>query len=106
MQNMSQTFIKGFMVDSKKLEKIGYGPTSEDPHNTRYWRRVIDLIPRESYKYIGAGIEEDGDMCLVVVMVDGCDKEELEKMDMLVCEKRLAQAVNSILTPGVWLRWD
>ena len=45
-------------------------------------------------------------MCLVVVMADGWDKEELEKMDMPFCEKMLAQAAESVMTPGVWPSWD
>ncbi|KAF8351480.1 hypothetical protein F5887DRAFT_937727, partial [Amanita rubescens] len=67
---------------------------------------IIDFIPRTSYKYIGAGIEDDDNVCLVIVMADGWDKEELEKMDMPFCEKTLAQATKSVLTPGVWLSWD
>jgi hypothetical protein len=106
LQHMSQKFLKGFKVDRGKLEKLGYYPTNEDPQNTRYYKRIIDLLPRTSYKYIGAGFEEDGDMCLVVVMADGSDKEELQKMDMPFCEKMLAQAAKSVLTSGVWPSWD
>jgi hypothetical protein len=105
MQNMSQKFLKGFKIDRGKLEKRGYFPTDEDPQNTRYYKRIIGLLPRTSYKYIGAGLEED-DMCLVIVMADGWDKEELQKMNMPFCEKMLAQAAKSVLTPGVWPSWD
>ncbi|KAM6502770.1 hypothetical protein JOM56_002747 [Amanita muscaria] len=104
---MSQKFLKGFKIDRAKLEeKFGYHPTTEDPQNMRYDKRIIGLLPRTSYKYIGAGLEEDDDVCLVVVMADGRDKEELEKMDMPFCEKMLAQAAKSVLTPGVWPSWD
>jgi hypothetical protein len=106
MQNMSRNFLKGFKIDHGKLEKLGYHPTNEDPHYTRYFKWIIDLLPWRSYEYISAGLEEDGDMCLVVVMVDGEDKEELQKMNMPFCEKRLTQAVESVLTPGVWLSWN
>ena len=34
---------------------------------------MIDFVPWTSY--IGAGIEENGDLCLVAVMADGWDKE-------------------------------
>ena len=56
-------------VSDAKVEKLGY-PTDEDPINAPYYMQVIDLIPRTSY-YIGAGIEENGDLCVVVVMADG-----------------------------------
>ena len=106
MQNMSQKYLKGFKIDRGKLEKLGYYPTNEDPQNTRYYKRIIDLLPRTSYNYIGAGVEEDADMCLVVVMADGLDKEALQRMNMPFCEKMLAQATKSVLTPGVWPSWD
>lgn len=103
---MSQKYLKGFKIDHGKLEKLGYHPTNEDPHNTRYYKRIIDLLPRTSYKYIGAGLEEDGDMCLIVVMADGLDEEALQRMNMPFCEKMLAQATKSVLTSGVWPSWD
>ena len=52
--------------------RFGY-PTDEDPTNAGYYMQVIDFVPRTSY--IGAGIEENGDLCLVAVMADGWDKE-------------------------------
>lgn len=103
---MPQKFLKGFKIDRGKLQKLGYHPTVEDPQNTRYYKRVIDLIPRTSYKYIGAGLEEDGEVCLIVVMADGSDMEDLQKMDMPFCEKMLAQAAKSVLTAGVWPSWN
>ena len=52
--------------------RFGY-PTDEDPTNEGYYIQVIDFVPRTSY--IGAGIEENSDLCLVAVMADGWDKE-------------------------------
>ena len=52
--------------------RFGY-PTDEDPTNAGYYIQVIGFVPRTSY--IGAGIEENGDLCLVAVMADGWDKE-------------------------------
>ena len=72
----------------------------------RYYKWIIDLLPQMSYKYIRAGFEEDADMCLVVVMGDGLDKEVLQRMNMPFCEKMLAQATTSISTSGVWPSWD
>ena len=45
-------------------------------------------------------------MCLVVVMGDGFDKGTLEMMTMPPCEPMLAQAVDTVLTAGVWRSWD
>jgi hypothetical protein len=101
-----QIFFKGFKIDRKKLEKLGYYPTPEDPNNTRYYKRVIGLIPRNSYKYIGAAIDPDEGACLVVVMADGKDKHELQKMEMPFLEEMLAKASVSVLTAGVWLSMD
>jgi hypothetical protein len=102
-ESTPRKFLKGFKIDRKKLEGLGYHPTKEDPNNTRYYKRIVSLLPRTSYKYIGAGIEEDGDACLIVVMVDGCDKNELQKREMPVCENTLVKASKSVLTAGVWL---
>ena len=104
-QPRRKLFLKGFKVDCRKIKRYSL-PTKEDPTNTRYYRLIISLIPRTAYKYIGAGFEEDGDMCLVVVMEDGWDKEELQKMDMPFYEGMLAQAAERVLTPGVWLSSD
>jgi hypothetical protein len=42
-----------------------------------------------------------------MVMEDGFDKKKLEKMTMPPCDDHmLAQAVNTVLTPGVWRRWN
>jgi hypothetical protein len=111
MQKMSesthrkQLFLKGFKIDRKKLLEYCY-PTEEDPENTRYYGDIIGILPRTSYKYIGAGFEEDGEFCLIVVMEDGWDKDELQKMEMPFCEEMLVKASKSVLTEGVWLNWD
>ena len=45
-------------------------------------------------------------MILIVAMVDGFEKMELEKMDMPSCEELIPDVANAVLTPGVWLCWD
>jgi len=99
-------FLKGFKLDGVKIQRYGYHPTEEDPTNTRYYRRITSLIPRTAYKYIGAGVEENGDVCLVVVMEDGWDKEKLQNNDMPFCDGMLAQAAERVMTAGVWPSWD
>ena len=101
-ESTPRKFLKGFKIDHKKLETLGYYPTEEDPNNTRYYKRIIHLIPRTSYQYIDAGVEKDGEACLVIVMVDGWDQDELRKMEMPFCEKTLVKASKSVLTAGVW----
>jgi hypothetical protein len=99
-------YIKGFKLDSAKIEQYGYPLTEEDPHNTRYYQRIISVISSTAYKYIGAGFEENGDMVLVIVMDDGWDKVELQNKEMPVCDRMLAQAAERVLTSGIWRRWD
>lgn len=92
MQNMSQKLLKGFKLASWAVQSSRKTLVVTTPQKkiTRYYKRIIGLLPRTSYKYMH--------WCLVVVMV--------EKMDMPFCEKMLAQAANSVLTAGVWSSWD
>jgi hypothetical protein len=99
-----QKYLKGFKIDRKKLEKLGFHPTKDDPHNMRYFKPIIHLIARNSYKYISTGFEDGGHKCLIIVMEE--DKDVLQKMDMPFCDESLLQASRNVLTAGVWPSWD
>lgn len=103
---MSILFIKGYKVDLDKIEKLyGYAKTAEDPNNMRFVDATMDFVPRTAYKYTALGEESDGDICLVMVLADGYNKEELERTPMPPPGDRLAQAAKYTLTPGVWPKY-
>ena len=57
---------------------------------------MIDFVPWTSY--IGAGIEENGDLCLVAVMADGWDKESqnIHSVELALVAKGM---INTDCTP-------
>ena len=52
------------------------------------------------YKYVDAGQEPGGNFVLVVVLADGCDREELERVDI----PPLSGPYEKVFTPGIWIR--
>jgi len=93
----SKVFIKGYKIDRTKLQQI-YGSRPDDPENTRFlsiWKHFP--LP---YKYIENGKESDGQVALVVVLEDGCDRESLERKDM----PPLSGVYERVFTPGIWTR--
>ena len=71
-----QLFIKGYKIDHDKLSKT-YGNRKDDPENTRFlsiWKKFP--LP---YLYLATGKEPGGRGSLVLVMVDGYNKEEVEE---------------------------
>jgi len=62
----------------------------------------MEYIPRTAYRYTALGEESNGNVCLVMVLADGYNKEELERMSVPPPKERLAQAAQYTLTPGIW----
>jgi hypothetical protein len=93
-------FIKGFKIDRAKINKH-FKRTENDPTNARLLFGINNWVPIEAYKYIGVGIEPDGDFCSVFTLEDGYDKAALERMPMPPCHRKLRAAAD-FLTPGVW----
>jgi hypothetical protein len=93
-------------VVNPQIEKLyGYAKTAEDPNNMRFVDATMDFVPRTAYKYTALGEESDGDICLVMVLADGYNKEELENTPIPPPEERLAQAAQYTLTLGVWPKY-
>ena len=91
-------YIKGYKVDLEKVTRL-YGSTdAEDPDNTRFVH-IVRLFPRESYKYIGGGMEPNGNLAFVVVLDDGNDKARLEASLMPEFDMK---GMGNILTAGIW----
>jgi hypothetical protein len=68
---------------------------------------IIKTIPREAYKYIGNGYEQDGKLNLMIVMEDGCDAEELMKSPLAPpSDETLAAVAREVCSQGVWPCFD
>jgi hypothetical protein len=77
---MPANYIKGYKIDKDKL-KTCFGTPEDDPYNLQF-HGLVRLFPRESYKYLGAGRQLDGMLCLVLVLDDGNNKAKLENSAM------------------------
>ena len=94
-QQMS--YIKGYKVDPDKVRAI-HGTREQDPNNIDFLL-IVEIFPRDSYLYIAAGQDLNGNYSLVVVLADGNNKSELEELPMPEFDLRGA---GEIMTAGVW----
>ncbi|KAH9975024.1 hypothetical protein BGW80DRAFT_1299619, partial [Lactifluus volemus] len=65
---------------------------------------IINTIPETAYKYVGCGVESDGDLSLVLVLEDGYDRAALESV--ITTPDAFPKASLSVLTLGIWPSWD
>lgn len=97
-------FLKGYKLDLQKIRKT-FPQEAEDP-TTNYelsWSKaILDSIGRESYQFVGCGVEPDGHLNLVWVIEEGDDEIELKKTPVETSDADLAEAAKFVLTPGVW----
>lgn len=98
-------FLKGYKFDLEKIRRT-FPKTDQDLTVQNYeitWiQPIVDTIPREAYKYIKCGVEQNGDLNLVMVLDDGYDAERLKKEPVDSDDEMLAQAARDVLTAGVW----
>ena len=89
-------YMKGYKVDGDKLKAM-YGTQEDDPENIRFLA-IWEKFPLP-FKYLGDGLEPDGDIALVLVLEDGYDREGLEKTIIL----SLDAPYTKVFTPGIWV---
>jgi hypothetical protein len=96
-------YIQGYKVDNQKIRRIL--PRRENHSEETYhfsWRRsIIDLIPETAYKYVGCGVEPDGELNLVLVLYDGYNVAKMKKRTIKP-RKTLPEQALQFLTPGIW----
>jgi hypothetical protein len=101
-----ELLVKGYKIDRDKLKK-NFASREDDPDYIRFlplWKNFP-----ERFLYMTSAIElgdlssiEVGDeICLVVVLADGYDKEALEKVDVV----ELAEPYTKVFTPGIWIKY-
>jgi hypothetical protein len=98
MSDEEPLFIKGYKVDHDKLRNR-YGSRKDDPENARFlsiWQKFP--LP---FLYLATGEEPEGHVCLVMVLADGYDKEELEQT--LIPD--LSEPYTNVFTPGIWVKY-
>lgn len=95
-------YIKGYKLDPEKIrQSFSRKPGWTDQTWDIYWYQpIIDAIPRTAYKYVGCGLEPNGDFNLVLVLDDGDDEAALKSTNVEPSEP-LREALE-VLTPGVW----
>jgi hypothetical protein len=99
-------YIKGYKLDHQKIRSQfpKEGPEGETNYELSYHIPIINTIPETAYKYVGCGVESDGDLSLVLVLEDGYDRTALESV--VTTPDAFPKASLSVLTLGIWPSWD
>jgi hypothetical protein len=91
-----ELYIKGYKIDRDKLKAM-YGSREDDPENTRFLP-IWEKFPLP-FKYLGNGMEPDGDNSLVLVLEDAYDRESLENTVI----PSLSAPYTKVFTSGIWV---
>jgi len=98
-------FLKGYKLDRQKIRsefpRKEHQP--EDTYHVIYSGPIINSIPSTAYKYVGAGVEPDGDIVEVLVLEDGYDLNMLD--GIITPPNEFPKGALSVLTPGIWPEW-
>ncbi|KIL57681.1 hypothetical protein M378DRAFT_87580, partial [Amanita muscaria Koide BX008] len=62
---------------------------------------ITESIPRTAYEYVGCGVEPDGHLNLVLVLMEGYDEAKMKECGIKPSEDLPQQALQ-VLTPGIW----
>ena len=104
-------YVKDFKLDRDKLAKSATRYSGDDGDVDSYIPVLIHQLNRDSYKYVGCAYEDEpdprgGQRCptLVIVLEQGTDKEELERMELKYpTDASIEWALPHVLQgPDVW----
>ena len=100
----SPMFVKGYIVDLDKIAEERDRSTDEkDPHDSGHVYALMAYIGRlEAYKYTAFVEDDSGHLRMVIVLLEGEDRKELQDMPMPLGDPKLLEAAKCMLTPGVW----
>ena len=72
-------YIKGYKLDNQKIRNKFPREEGEPENYECYWYLpIINNLPETAYKYVGRGVEPNGDLNLVLVLDHSCDESELK----------------------------
>ena len=104
-------YVKGFKLDRDKLAKLAAHYSGDVGDIDFYIPVLIHQLNRDSYKYVGCAYEHEPDprdgqrrLTLVIVLEQGTDKEELERMELKYpTDASIELALPHVLQgPDVW----
>ncbi|KAH9172852.1 hypothetical protein EDB89DRAFT_1850750 [Lactarius sanguifluus] len=99
-------YLKGYKLDREKI-RAEFPRDELDTavnYELSYHEPILACISETAHKYLGCGMEPNGEIVVVLVLEDGYDRSALEAAD-IVAPDTLFKPVLSVLTPGVWPSW-
>lgn len=103
MMSKRSLYLQGYKLDPQKI-RATYPREEGDPeedYDLKWHLPIIECIPRSAYKYVGCGVEPDGQLNLVLVQKVGYNKAKMRKCGFKT-PKFFPKEALQVLTPGIW----